>query len=524
MLRRELLLISLLLIAVTLTLPLTGCQAPTPTPEPTPAQIDGSDEIVITFNLDGGIAELCYELAIQHDGEYRLSSCKHAEVYGVLGGQFMEQLQAWDDLYAPFEVLAEDEPGSSKSLTRRLIWEGTGREPSSEETRQEMLAWIAELPIQDLRNAWAEMNALRAANIYLANLLSVDEAQIALTGYEPGSWPDASLGCPQEGQAYAQVATAGYSVTLMVANKDYEVHTNADGSSTILCIKPAAEETFTTYVSSQLSFSVAHPENWTPVLNEKTREVVIAPEGDEDSLGIAITLLGDGHTVSEARSLLDDYQSSLPSQYPSVTFAGQPEEFETTTARGYKMSYQITLKNDDVRQYIVAALVDNAGNAFRILLWTPQEEYWDHAGEYAKVLYSFQPLPTSAPTAAPTTAEPGPSSTPATAEPKKTPVPSGMFVGTFEGYIEAPNIPGDRASVRGKVLDANGNPLVGHALQLSAFDWKIDAFTGGDGTYAFDWLDNELTFTVTPLSFSGNPVEVLTDFGKAGVVNYQQQP
>ncbi|MCG2769880.1 MAG: hypothetical protein L6435_16110 [Anaerolineae bacterium] len=523
MLRRESLLISLLLIVVTLTLLLSSCQNPTPTPEPTPTQGDGSDEIVITFRLEGGIAELCYELAIQHDGEYRLSSCKHAEAYGMLGGQFLEQLQEWDDLYAPFEVLVEDEPGNPKSLTRRLIWKGTGREPSSEETRQKMLSWIAELPIQDLRSAWAEMAALREANTYLANLLSIDGAQVTLISYEPDSWPDASLGCPQEGRTYAQVTTAGYSITFMVANRDYEVHTNADGSSTILCVKPAVEDAFTTYVSSQLSFSIAHPEHWTPVFNERKREVVIAPEGGEDSLGIAVTLLGDGHTIGEARSLLDDYKSSLPSQYPSIIFVAEPEEIETAAARGNKMSYQITLANDSVRQYIVAVLVDNAGNAFRLLLWTPQEDYWDHAGEYSKVLHSFQPLQTAAPTAAPS-AEPGPGSTPTTGAPEKTPVPTGMFVGTFEGYIEAPNIPSDRASVRGKVLDANGNPMVGHALQLSAFDWKIDAFTGGDGSYAFDWLDNELTFTVTPLSFPGNPVEVLTDFGKAGIVNYQQQP
>ena len=519
MLRRKLLLISLLLIAVTLTLPLSGCQAPTPTPEPTPTQGDGSNEVVITFLLDGGIAELCYELAIQHDGEYRLSSCKHTEAYGTLGGQFLEQLQEWDDLYAPFEVLAEDEPGNPKSLTRRLTWKGTGREPTSEETRQKMLSWIAELPIQDLRSAWAEMAALRGANTYLANLLSVDVAQVTLIGSEPDSWPDASLGCPQEGRAYAQVTTAGYSITFMVANRDYEVHTNADGSSAILCVKPAVEEAFTTYVSSQLSFSIAHPELWTPVLNEGKREVVIAPEDGEDSLGITVTLLGDGHTVGETRSLLDEYKSSLPPQYPSVIFVAEPAEIETAAAHGHKMSYQITLANDSTLQYIVAVLVDNAGNVYRLLMWTPQEEYWDHAGDFSKVLHSFQPLATATPTA-----ETGPSSTPATAEPEKTPVPTGMFVGTFEGYIESSNIPGDRASVRGKVLDANGNPMVGHTIQLSAFDWKIDASTGGDGSYAFDWLDNELTFTVTPLSFPGNPVEVLTDFGKAGIVNYQQQP
>lgn len=512
--RRELILIGLLLITVPLSL--TSCRAPTPTPEPTPAPEVGA-EIVMTYHLDGGIADLCYELAIQRDGEYRLSSCKHAESYGALGGQFLAQIHEWDNLYAPFEV--DNELGSPHDLTYRLVWMGAGRDPSSEGTRQQILAWIAELPIEDLRRARADMIALQAAKTYLAKLLSVDEAKVALMSYEPAGWSDASLGCPQAGVAYAQVATAGYSIVFAAANREYEIHTNADGSSVVLCVKPAAEETFTTYVSPQLLFSIVHPENWVPVLNEEQLEVVIAPEEGEDSLGILVTLLGDGHTAADAGDLLSEHKSFVSSQDPSVVVVSEPEEIESAAARGQKMSYQVSLTDGRIRQYSAAILVSDEGNAFRLLLWAPQEDYWDHAGNYSKVLHSFQPLPVTSPTAVP-----DPSGTPTTAEPEDTPVPTGMFVGTFEGYIEAANIPNDRASVRGKVVDANGNPMVGAALRLSAFDWHIDHFTGGDGTYAFDWLDKELTFTVTPLSFPGNPVEILTDFGRAGIANYQQQP
>ena len=521
MARREQLLIGSLL--TTAALLLSGCRTPTPTPtltpQPTSAQEDVGDEIVIAFLLEGGFADFCYELAIQRDGEYRLSSCKHADTYGTLGGQFLAQLKQWDDLYAPFEVKVEDKPGDPESLSRRLTWKGAGREPTSEEPRQEMLGWIAELPIEELRLAWPQMTILQAARTYLGNILGVDEARIALTSYEPGSWPDASLGCPQEGKTYAQVATSGYSVVLTAANRDYEVHTNADGSTVILCIRPAAGDAFATYVCSQLSFSIAHPKNWTPALDEDENEVVIGPEGNEDDLGIVVTLLGDGHTAAEAGSLLDEYKDSVSTQDPSAVFVAEPEAVETAASRGQRMSYQVTLEDDSIRRYTAAVLVSDAGDAFRLLLWAPQEDYWDYAGDYSKVLHSFQPLATASPTE-----EPGPGITPTAAEPEDTPVPTGMFVGTFEGYIEAANIPNDRASVRGRVVDANGNPMVGAALRLSAFDWHVDHFTGGDGTYAFDWLDQELTFTVTPLSFPGNPVEVLTDFGKAGIVDYRQQP
>ena len=95
-------------------------------------------------------------------------------------------------------------------------------------------------------------------------------------------------------------------------------------------------------------------------------------------------------------------------------------------------------------------------------------------------------------------------------------------MGTFEGYSRPPDARGDRSSVRGRVLDADGDPVVGAALRLSAFDFHIDHHTKWDGTYAFDFLDNEFVFTVTPLSFEGNPVEVAAKFGRSAIVNYQE--
>jgi len=514
--RRASFLVGLLLIAMVLSL--SGCQAPTPTPEPTPTQ-EVSHELVMTYHLDGGIAELCYELAIQADGEYHLSSCKHADVYGTLGGQFLAQLQEWNDLYAPFEEEDKEDPADPQSTTRRLVWDGRGREPTSQDTRRKMLSWAAELPIEELRRAQADTTALHSARAYLAKLLSVDEETIVLGSYETANWPDASLGCPQEGQAYAQVATAGYSIVFSVANRDYEVHTNADGSGAILCVKPPAEEAFTTYTSTQSLYSIAHPKDWAATVGENQDEVTIAPKEAGGDLGIAITYLGEGHSVADASTLLGEYKDTAFSQEPSAVIVTEPEGTETSAARGQKMSYQVTMKGGHVRQYTAAVLISDAGLAFRVLLWAPQEEYWDHAGEFSKVLHSFQPLPGASPTAKPSL-----TGTPTTAVSQATPAPKGMFVGKFEGYVKAPNIPSDRASVRGKVVDANGNPMVGQTLQLSAFDWHIDAHTGGDGTYAFDWLNNELTFTVTPLSFPGNPVDVMTDFGRAGIVNYRQQP
>jgi hypothetical protein len=517
--RRKWLLTGLLLLAIILVL--CSCKAPTPTPVPTPEDVS-SDEILMTFELDGGIAGLCHELAIQRGGGYRLSSCRHADTYGQLAGQFLAQLQEWDAAYAPFEVRVADAPGSADSLTKRLIWRGSGREPTSEETRQEILNWMTELPVADLRAARAEQGVLQSAKAYLAETTGFDEAEVSLTAYEAANWPDASLGCPQEGQSYAQVATAGYSVHFIVADKDYEVHTNADGSSAVLCLKAAPEEAFTVYSSPELLFSIAHPRGWaTAVLNESGGNVTISPDRGDPSLGLSVTAVGDGYTADEAGELLADYRNSVSNQDPSAVFVDDAEVLQATGARGVQLSYYVALADEHFRHFTAAVLVSEQGLAFRLLLWTPREEYWDHAGDFSRILHSFQTLSKTRPTAEATT-EPAPTGAPTPASPDATPAPPGMFVGTFEGYIEAPNIPNDRSSVRGRVLDANGNPMVGHTLRLSAFDWHIDHTTGGDGTYAFDWLEQELTFTVTPLSFAGNPVDVLTEFGKAGIVNYQQ--
>ncbi len=68
----------------------------------------------------------------------------------------------------------------------------------------------------------------------LAERLTVSVDQISLVSVEATDWPDASLGCPQPGQVYAQVVTPGYRVVLEQAQKQYEYHTGLKGQM-VLC-------------------------------------------------------------------------------------------------------------------------------------------------------------------------------------------------------------------------------------------------------------------------------------------------
>ena len=63
----------------------------------------------------------------------------------------------------------------------------------------------------------------------------VGEGIYTLISSEAMDWSDASLGCPKEGYAYAQVITPGYKLVFDLAGASHAVHTNADGSHMVIC-------------------------------------------------------------------------------------------------------------------------------------------------------------------------------------------------------------------------------------------------------------------------------------------------
>ena len=75
----------------------------------------------------------------------------------------------------------------------------------------------------------------KAARLLLADIATADENDFTLISSESVSWSDASLGCPQEGMAYAQVITPGYKLVFTLGDTSYAVHTNADGSNLVPC-------------------------------------------------------------------------------------------------------------------------------------------------------------------------------------------------------------------------------------------------------------------------------------------------
>lgn len=58
----------------------------------------------------------------------------------------------------------------------------------------------------------------------LAQRLTVSASEITLVDAQSVTWPDSSLGCPQEGMAYAQVLTPGYLILLVHGSNTFEYH------------------------------------------------------------------------------------------------------------------------------------------------------------------------------------------------------------------------------------------------------------------------------------------------------------
>jgi hypothetical protein len=77
-----------------------------------------------------------------------------------------------------------------------------------------------------------------AATTALAKQLGTSDAQIEVESIAEQTWPDTSLGCPEEGRMYLQVITPGYVLQLRAKGQVYEYHVDQSVRVVALCQKP----------------------------------------------------------------------------------------------------------------------------------------------------------------------------------------------------------------------------------------------------------------------------------------------
>lgn len=116
----------------------------------------------------------------------------------------------------------------------------------------------------------------------LAADLGIGMADISHVSTMPTEWSDTSLGCPQPGQAYAQMVTPGYIITLMGNSTTYEVHTDQAGTA-IVCTATASGDSadasadpivqdFIAGAKAQLSAQLGIPETEIALVRSEARE------------------------------------------------------------------------------------------------------------------------------------------------------------------------------------------------------------------------------------------------------------
>lgn len=87
------------------------------------------------------------------------------------------------------------------------------------------------------------MQMAEKAREHLVKKIKLPSEQISVFSIQKVTWPDASLGCPQEGMSYAQVETPGYMILLEAGGQTYNYHTDAT-ENVILCDARAPGEIF----------------------------------------------------------------------------------------------------------------------------------------------------------------------------------------------------------------------------------------------------------------------------------------
>ena len=70
-------------------------------------------------------------------------------------------------------------------------------------------------------------NLIEKAKTDLANRLAVSTNEISFMEATSVTWPDSSLGCPQEGMMYTQVLTPGYLILLEHGGTTFEYHASS---------------------------------------------------------------------------------------------------------------------------------------------------------------------------------------------------------------------------------------------------------------------------------------------------------
>ena len=92
-------------------------------------------------------------------------------------------------------------------------------------------------PTQGTPLAPGLQSLIEKARVDLATRMAIPVEEIVVAEATSVTWSDSSLGCSQEGMAYAQVLTPGYLIRLQAGDQEFEYHASR-GTEVVLCEDP----------------------------------------------------------------------------------------------------------------------------------------------------------------------------------------------------------------------------------------------------------------------------------------------
>ncbi len=105
--------------------------------------------LAFAWHREGGIAGFCDDLTVYVTGQVFASSCRDQtpETIGqrFLTAEELEQVYAWVDEYAPFELDQSDPATAADAMSVTLIFSGAGDSVADEETQQAILDFSSSL-------------------------------------------------------------------------------------------------------------------------------------------------------------------------------------------------------------------------------------------------------------------------------------------------------------------------------------------------------------------------------------------
>jgi hypothetical protein len=203
--------------------------------------------------------------------------------------------------------------------------------------------------------------------------------------YEGSSWPDASLGCPVEGQSYTPGEISGYAWTFEFSNQVvYEVHSNLDGSQAVLCSarSVAPDVRLTTYQTTV--FTIRLPVAWLAFPDDARSEVLFGPQAQPacDAPGARVVVIGRVAAGVTPDQLIDDQLALLDT-------SDAPAERETVGAFGRTTTAETACKNT-TRRWRISTFVQY-GTAYRVEQWAPADTFAEWDATFRDMLDRFGP-------------------------------------------------------------------------------------------------------------------------------------